>query len=138
MASWVIAAASAVVVLLAIFGPTLHQVPEGHVSVYWRGGALTEKIGSPGYHLKVPVITTYDLVQTSLQTDVVKDIPCGTRGGTIIEFARIEVVNRLQMDSVYSTIKAYGVGAQILKHYCSPLYNEAVTSLYCVQTPNVQ
>ena len=67
MSAWIAAGVSLVVVLLAIFGPTLHQVPEGFVSVYWRGGALTDKIGSPGYHLKVPIITTYGLVQTSLQ-----------------------------------------------------------------------
>ena len=92
----IILAVSVVVLLGAIFGPTLHQVPEGYVSVYWRGGALTDTIGSPGYHLKVPIITSYGLVQTSLQTDVVKNIPCGTHGGTIIEFGRIEVVNRLK------------------------------------------
>lgn len=26
----------------------LHQVPEGHVGVYWRGGALLNKITDPG------------------------------------------------------------------------------------------
>lgn len=27
---------------------TLHQVPEGHVGVYWRGGALLSTITNPG------------------------------------------------------------------------------------------
>ena len=26
----------------------LHQVPEGHVGVYWRGGALQKTITDPG------------------------------------------------------------------------------------------
>ena len=26
----------------------LHQVPEGHVGVYWRGGALLKTITDPG------------------------------------------------------------------------------------------
>lgn len=27
----------------------LHQVPEGHVGVYWRGGALLKTITDPGW-----------------------------------------------------------------------------------------
>ena len=26
----------------------LHQIPEGHVGVYWRGGALLNTISEPG------------------------------------------------------------------------------------------
>lgn len=29
----------------------VHQVPEGHVGVYWRGGALLKTITEPGMHL---------------------------------------------------------------------------------------
>ena len=79
----------------------LHQVPEGHVGVYWRGGALQKTITDPGltmvislwfsfsscfprtyeisactlflgFHLKLPFITHYEPVQVTLQTDQVK------------------------------------------------------------------
>ena len=95
------------VVLGLIFGPTLHSVPEGHVAVYWRGGAMTSAVAPPGFHLKMPLITSVGIVQTSLQTDVITEIPCGTHGGTVVEFARVEVVNRLRLSHVYPTIKAY-------------------------------
>lgn len=75
----------------------LHQVPEGHVGVYWRGGALLKTITDPGnlhwtfshllaygfnlacfslfynsgFHLKLPLITQYEPVQVTLQTDQV-------------------------------------------------------------------
>ena len=75
----------------------LHQVPEGHVGVYWRGGALLKtitepgakysfdffnvykqkrllhvlRINFPGFHLKMPFITQYEPVQVTLQTDMV-------------------------------------------------------------------
>uniref|UniRef100_A0A803L7T2 Band 7 domain-containing protein n=1 Tax=Chenopodium quinoa TaxID=63459 RepID=A0A803L7T2_CHEQI len=65
----------------------LHQVPEGHVGVYWRGGALLKTITDPG----------------------VRNIPCGTKGGVMINFNRIEVVNRLNKDAVYDTLLNYGV-----------------------------
>ncbi|CAN1295629.1 ERLIN2 [Linum perenne] len=87
----------------------LHQVPEGHVGVYWRGGALLNTITEPGFHFKLPLITQYEPVQVTLQTDQVRDIPCGTKGGVLINFEKIEVVNRLRKDYVYETLLNYGV-----------------------------
>ncbi|XWS64183.1 hypothetical protein CRYUN_Cryun06bG0164700 [Craigia yunnanensis] len=87
----------------------LHQVPEGHVGVYWRGGALLKTITEPGFHLKMPLITQYEPVLVTLQTDQVRDIPCGTKGGVMINFGKIEVVNRLRKDCVYETLLNYGV-----------------------------
>ncbi|KAI3467251.1 hypothetical protein Pfo_023914 [Paulownia fortunei] len=87
----------------------LHQVPEGHVGVYWRGGALLNMITGPGFHLKLPLITHFEPIQVTLQTDLVRDIPCGTKGGVMINFEKIEVVNRLHKDYVYETLLNYGV-----------------------------
>lgn len=64
-----------VALLLGAF--SLHRVDEGHVGVYWRGGALIPRVTHPGYHLKVPFIDTFENVQVTLQTDKVTDIPCG-------------------------------------------------------------
>ncbi|XP_011075603.1 erlin-1 [Sesamum indicum] len=87
----------------------LHQVPEGHVGVYWRGGALLKTITDPGFHSKLPLITHFEPIQVTLQTDLVRDIPCGTKGGVMINFEKIEVVNRLHKDYVYETLLNYGV-----------------------------
>ncbi|PRQ40659.1 putative Band 7 domain-containing protein [Rosa chinensis] len=87
----------------------LHQVPEGHAGVYWRGGALLKTVTDPGFHLMLPLITDFEPVQVTLQTDQVKDIPCGTKGGVVINFEKIEVVNRLRKEFVYETLLNYGV-----------------------------
>lgn len=39
------------------------------------------------------------LKQVTLQTDEVKNVPCGTSGGVMIYFDRIEVVNILSATS---------------------------------------
>ena len=49
------------------------------MSVFIQGGALLSKTSGPGYHVMVPFITTFRSVQTTLQTDEVKNVPCGTR-----------------------------------------------------------
>ncbi|KAA3674820.1 uncharacterized protein DEA37_0014385 [Paragonimus westermani] len=86
---------------------SLHQIEEGHVGVYYRGGALLSQTSGPGYHLLIPFITTYRSVQSTLQTDEVKNVPCGTSGGVVIYFDRVEVVNFLSAASVYDIVKNY-------------------------------
>jgi hypothetical protein len=41
---------------LSVPSSILHQVPEGHVGVYWRGGALLKIITPPGTLLAVMFI----------------------------------------------------------------------------------
>ena len=48
-------------------------------------------------------------VQVTVQTDAVSGIPCGTSGGVMINFDKVEVVNRLNVTHVYETIKNYTV-----------------------------
>ncbi|KAL9262691.1 Erlin-like protein [Drosera capensis] len=84
-------------------------VPEGHVGACWKGGALQETITNPGFPVKLPWITHHEPIQVTSQTDQVRDIPCGTKGGVIINFNRIEVVNRLRKEYVYETLLEYGV-----------------------------
>ncbi|XP_051521047.1 erlin-2 isoform X4 [Myxocyprinus asiaticus] len=98
-------------VILAIGGAVmfsaLHKIEEGHVGVYYRGGALLTATSGPGFHLMLPFITTFKSVQTTLQTDEVKNVPCGTSGGVMIYFDRIEVVNFLIPTAVYGIVRNF-------------------------------
>jgi len=87
----------------------IHQVPEGHIGMYWLGGKLLDDISEPGLHTMIPYITAHSNIQITLQTDTVTQIPCGTSGGSIIFFDKIEVVNVLKKEKAHATIKAYGV-----------------------------
>ncbi|XP_068927400.1 erlin-1 isoform X1 [Petaurus breviceps papuanus] len=129
------AAAGLVVVLLYA---SIHRIEEGHLAVYYRGGALLTSPSGPGYHIMLPFITTYRSVQffnitesaaanifvntgtfllmasldsldqkTTLQTDEVKNVPCGTSGGVMIYIDRIEVVNMLAPFAVFDIVRNY-------------------------------
>lgn len=108
------------VCFVIVFNFSLHRIEEGHVGVYFRvscfsiifnslipfnfmnvcqGGALLPQVSNPGFHMMIPFLTTYRSVQVTLQTDEVKNVPCGTSGGVIIYFDRIEVVNILDANS---------------------------------------
>lgn len=93
--------------LTALVSLSVHKVDEGHVAVYYRGGALLHTTSGPGYHIMIPLITSYRTVQTTLQTDKVKNVPCGTSGGVMIFFDQIEVVNILSASSVYEIVRNY-------------------------------
>jgi len=50
------------ILTVAVSWQGLHQIPEGYVGVYFRGGALLGGTTEPGWHTKVPFVTTYDTV----------------------------------------------------------------------------
>lgn len=102
-----VAALTCAFAILVVINFSLHKIDEGHVGVYYRGGALLKQTSNPGFHMMIPFITTFRTIQVTLQTDEVKNVPCGTSGGVMIYFDRIEVVNILSPDSVYDMVKNY-------------------------------
>ncbi|KAE8618669.1 hypothetical protein XENTR_v10009445 [Xenopus tropicalis] len=101
-----IAAIGVALIAAALFS-AIHKIEEGHVGVYYRGGALLTSTSGPGFHLMLPFITSFKSVQSTMQTDEVKNVPCGTSGGVMIYFDRIEVVNYLIPSAVYDIVKNY-------------------------------
>jgi len=96
-------------VVLACIPMGLHIIEEGYVGVYYRGGALLSSTTEPGYHVMLPGITSVKQVQVTMQTDEVTNVPCGTSGGVMIYFDRIEVVNILEPSSVSDIVRRYTV-----------------------------
>ncbi|XP_062816106.1 erlin-1 [Anolis carolinensis] len=106
MAPWA-AAGAAWAALAGLLWASVHQVREGHVAVYFRGGALLPSLSGPGFHIMLPFVTSFRAVQTTLQTDEVKNVPCGTSGGVMIYIDRIEVVNMLSAHAVYDVVRNF-------------------------------
>ena len=93
------------VLAMSIVFMGLYRVEEGYVGISYRGGKLLTDLAEPGYHVQLPLLTTVDQVQVTLQTDAVKNIPCGTSGGVMIYFDKVEVVNVLRKDAVYEMVR---------------------------------
>lgn len=99
--------ASLLLLFICFLFSGIHKIEEGHVGIYYRNGVLSSSLSSPGYNLMVPLITSFSSVQISVQTDQVTEIPCGTSGGVMIYFDKIEVVNRLKREYVLETVRNY-------------------------------
>jgi regulator of protease activity HflC (stomatin/prohibitin superfamily) len=95
------------IISIVFFLFAVHSVPEGHVAVYFLGGALQPYVNDPGVHFKIPLITWHEIIAINLQTDAVFKIPCGTSNGVMIYFDKAEVVNRLKKPFVLETIRNY-------------------------------
>lgn len=88
---------------------SIHRIQEGHVGVYYVGGALLPSVTEAGFNIMLPFVTRMEPVQITIQTDEVRDIPCGTRGGVMTQFKTVEVVNQLPRSHVHDTVKQYGI-----------------------------
>lgn len=107
-------------ILMFIINP-FQIIQEGNVGVVYYFGSLQEKTLKPGLHLKIPFITTVYQVQVTIQTDYIKNVPCGTNSGVNIAFEKIEVVNQLMAPNVYEIIKNYTID------YDKPLIFDKIT-----------
>merc|ERR1719310_1215876 len=57
----------------------------------------------------MPFMEKHAEVQVTVQTDSVSNIPCGTSGGVVINFERIEVVNKLNKEFARETVAKYTI-----------------------------
>jgi len=74
--------------------PGVHECQQGHKCVYYRGGSMLSYTNQPGYHFKMPFITSHQDIQITWQTDKLINVICGSsRGGKA--YLDIEVVNKL-------------------------------------------
>ncbi|XP_035715857.1 erlin-2 isoform X2 [Folsomia candida] len=96
-----------VAIFIGLIVASCHEIEEGHIGVYYRAGALLESTSTPGFQVMIPLLTTYRSIQITLQTDQVRDVPCGTSGGAMIYFDRIEVVNLLSARYAWDVVKNY-------------------------------
>jgi hypothetical protein len=85
-----------------------YRIPEMHVGLFYFGGALQTTVAHPGFQWQVPFVTKLVTVPLSFQTLIVNNLPCGTKGGVIVSFDRIETVHRMDPSHVLDTVRLYG------------------------------
>jgi len=85
------------------------SVPTGFVGVPYRFQQVVEPMMQPGGpHLYNPLTTKVILVETRPQTDIVRNVQCGTNDGVKVMLNKIEIGNLLPKEHVFSTISRFG------------------------------
>ena len=84
-----------------------YTVKEGEVVLLKEFGVLRKELVEPGLRFRIPFYQEILRINLMIQTDIVKDVPCGTSNGLLVVFDRIEVINRLDKRHVYKTVLNY-------------------------------
>ena len=99
----------AVAILAVVLGYLgSYRIPEMHVGLFYFGGALQSQVAQPGFQWRPPFLTKLVTIPLAFQTLVVKNTPCGTKGGVVVSFDRIETVHRMSASHVWNTVRLYG------------------------------
>jgi regulator of protease activity HflC (stomatin/prohibitin superfamily) len=70
-------------------------IPTGNVGVVYTWNEIQNTTLKPGLNFYNPLISKVALVDILPQTDIVKDVECGTNDGLKLYFTYVEVGNRL-------------------------------------------
>jgi len=106
-AAVVILGVGAIVVAAIVDG--FHEIPEGHVGVYYRFGALKDDVTGPGIHYMQPFVTTYKTILIRPEEQSMEDVEAITKDGIEIAFRGINVLSRTRRSKVIYLIKEYGL-----------------------------
>jgi len=98
----------AVIVSIAAIVDGYHEIDEGYVGVYYKFGALQEKISGPGVHLKQAFVTTYRTVLIRPEETRMSSVEAITKDGISITFQGISVLSRTTQSKVINLIKKFG------------------------------
>jgi len=99
--------AAAIVVAAVVDG--FHEIPEGHVGVYYKFGALQSEVSDPGIHYMQPFVTTFQSVLIRPEEQTVRSMEAITKDGIEVEFQGISVLSRTRRSKVIYLIKEYGM-----------------------------
>ncbi len=85
------------------------SIPTGFVGVPYRFQQIVQPMLKPGGpHFYNPLTTKIILVETRPQTDVVRNIQCGTNDGVKVMLNKVEIGNQLPQEHVFNTISRFG------------------------------
>ena len=82
---------------------------EGTVGIYFKGGALQDKVTYPGIHFTTPFITEISRIKIRPRTDTLKPITTVTKDGIQNTFHNVEVISDVNPAKVVPLVRKYGL-----------------------------
>ena len=98
-----------IIVISVLLGCSMHKIMEGTVGIYFRSGALQEKVTYPGIHMSMPFITDIERIQVRPRTDTMPPITTVTRDGITNTFNNVQVISDVKPTSVVALVKKFGL-----------------------------
>jgi regulator of protease activity HflC (stomatin/prohibitin superfamily) len=98
----------ALAIFIACIADSYHKVHEGNVGIYYRHGALKDRVTDPGVHFLLPFFESFKEVQIRPETVQLEPVLAITRDGIENTFREITIITTIRKDKLFKMVKAYG------------------------------
>ena len=78
------------------------------MGIYYRHGALKNRINEPGVHFMMPFVETFVEVQVRPETEQLDQVLAITQDGIENTFREITVITTIRKDKLFDMVKKYG------------------------------
>ena len=97
-----------ILVIVVLLACSVHKINEGEVGIYFRSGALKEKVNGPGLHMAMPFVTKIERIKIRPRTDTLPAISTVTKDGIENVFHNVQVISDVKPTSLVSLVKKFG------------------------------
>merc|ERR1711872_598180 len=95
-------------IFIACIADSYHKVNEGNVGIYYRHGALKDRVTDPGVHFLMPFFESFREIQIRPETVQLEPVLAITKDGIENTFREITVITTIRKDKLFTMVKAYG------------------------------
>ena len=99
----------ALALAIACIVDSYHKINEGYVGIYFRHGALQDRVSEPGVHFMRPFFDDYTEVKIRPETYKMDPVPAITKDGIRNTFKEINVITMVKRDKLVFMAKKFGV-----------------------------
>jgi len=96
-------------IVIACIADSYHKINEGNVGIYFKYGALMDRVTLPGVHFMQPFVSDYEEIKIRPHTDTLDPIVSVTKDGIQNTFKDIQIITRIKMDKLIPMAKQYGL-----------------------------
>jgi len=99
----------AVGIIIACMADSYHKIHEGYVGIYFRHGALRNKVSDPGVHFLMPFIEDFKEVKIRPETFAMDPVLSITKDGIENTFREITAITTVRKDKLVMMAKKFGM-----------------------------
>jgi len=95
-------------IVIACIADSYHKIHEGNVGVYYKYGALQDRVSDPGVHFLLPFIEDYKEVRIRPETYTMEDVRAITKDGIENTFKELTTITTVRKDKLVPMTKKFG------------------------------
>jgi len=98
-----------VAIIIACMVDSYHKIHEGNVGIYFRYGAIRDKVTEPGVHFLTPFIEDYKEIKIRPETYAMDPVLSITKDGIENTFKEITAITTVRKDKIVMMAKKFGM-----------------------------